>query len=156
MLNNKTITILLTGLIAGTLDIFTAIIYYGYILGKTTATSIFKHIGSAALDKNSFGIETMIAAGIFFHYLIAFTAAIVYFFSYPHIALLRKNILISGIIYGIIVWLVMNMIVLPLSRLHVTKWSLIPSLTGMLILIVMIGLPIAFLTKKYYDKHPSP
>ena len=63
-------TVLITGLIAGTLDILAAI----FLLAGGEATRVFRFIASGAFGKAAFeGGGEMVAWGSFFHYLIAFS-----------------------------------------------------------------------------------
>jgi len=141
-------TILLTGFIAGTLDISAAIIF----LGKFKADKVLQFIASGAIGTKAFngGVPTILL-GLGIHYFIAFAFTILYFLLYPRLVFLRKHFVLSGIIYGIFIWLAMNLVILRFS--HVT-----PTLTedavrkGIIILIIMAGLPIAWLTGRYYKK----
>ena len=64
--------VLITAIIAGTLDIIGAIISYTANGGKKP-TVIFQYIASAVFGKSAFdGSVTMMSAGLLFHYLIAF------------------------------------------------------------------------------------
>jgi len=144
-------TILRTGLIAGTLDITTAITVYAFILGKATALQILQGVASGVFGLPAFaGGWAMGLTGILFHYLIALSFTSAYYLIYPHVPLLQKRPLISGIIYGVIVWSIMNLLVLPLSNYPARPMQAGPALLGMAIIIVMIGLPVAFLTRRYY------
>ena len=152
--------ILAAWLIAGTLDVTTAIIVYSLIMQKVTAMQILQGIASGVYGKDSYsGGMTTAMAGLAFHYFIALTFAIFYFFMYPKITLLKKNWIISGLFYGLFVWLIMNLgvirVVFPNPR--PITWD--SFLIGAGILMVMIGLPISFSTSKYYsakNKTESP
>ena len=65
----------------------------------------------------------MIPAGIVLHYFIALGWAIVYLFAYPHISFLRKNIFLSGLVYGLFAWGVMTFIFIPLRFLQPPPFS---------------------------------
>ena len=143
--------IALSGLISGTLDILTAIAVYAWIMQKTTAIKILQGIAKGVFgDKATEGGTRMAISGLFLHYLIAFIFAIFYFIIYPIFPPLKKNWVVSGLIYGIGVWVVMNMIVRPLvfPDFKMPKWDAIA--LGMGILMVMIGLPISYITHQYY------
>ena len=144
-------TILLAGIVAGILDILGAIVVYVYIMHVTTTVRLLQGIARGAFGSAAFeGGMTMALAGLAFHILIAFSFTIFYFLLFPLIPLLRRQIIISGLLYGIFVWCVMNLAVLPL--LHVanvpTKWDSI--VRGAAILMVCIGLPISLIISRYY------
>ena len=119
--------ILIAGLIAGTLDITYACVFFG-IRNHVSPIRIFQSVARGALGQRAFQGGLKVAAlGLFFHFLIALTAAAVYFFMYG--------------------------IVMRFAAIHSTTlpWSypwvvLIPNL---LIHMFGIGLPIALVTRKY-------
>lgn len=154
-MKSKSGTLFLSGLIAGTLDILAAILVYSYILHKTTAIKILQSIASGVFKKDAYtGGSQMALYGLLLHYFIALVFAWFYFTIYPYFSFIKKNTLFSGILYGIFVWIVMNLVVLP------TVFSVLPEkhldfplLLSILILICCIGIPIAFITKKHYSFH---
>lgn len=100
--------ILKTGVIVGTLDALAAII----ILAKMNAVGVFQFIASGAFGKEAFsGGAAMTIIGILFHYLFAFSFTTLYFLLFPYATFLRKQKLVSGVLYGLFVWTVMNLIV---------------------------------------------
>lgn len=152
-MTSKSKTILYSGLLAGTLDILAAILVYSVILHQTTAEKILQSIASGIFKQHAYtGGTQMVFYGLLLHYFIAFAFAYFYYKIYPHVPILKKNIVISGIVYGIFVWIVMNLIVLPIvfPKLPSKEFDL-PLIISVLILIVCIGLPIAFVTKKSYE-----
>lgn len=154
-MKSKSGTIFLSGLIAGTLDILAAIIVYSFILHKTTPIKILQSIASGIFKKDAYsGGSQMALYGLLLHYFIALTFAWFYFTIYPYFSFIKKNTLFSGILYGFFVWIVMNLVVLPtvfpvLPEKHLD----FPLLLSILILILCIGIPIAFITKKHYSFH---
>jgi len=152
-MKSKSGTIFLSGLIAGTLDILAAVIIYAVVLEKTTAIKILQSIASGVFKKEAYtGGPKMAWYGLGFHYLIAFIFAWFYFIIYSYLPFLKKNVILSGILYGILVWIIMNLIVLPMVfPLLPEKHFDFPLLLSILILIVCIGLPIASITRKYYS-----
>jgi uncharacterized membrane protein YagU involved in acid resistance len=154
-MKSKSGTLFLSGLIAGTLDILAAVIVYSLILHKTTAIKILQSIASGIFKKDAYtGGSQMTLYGLLFHYFIALVFAWFYFTIYPYFSFIKKNTLLSGILYGIFVWVIMNLVVLPtvfpvLPEKHLD----FPLLLSILILIFCIGIPIAFITKKHYSFH---
>ena len=148
--------ILRTGLIAGTLDILAAIIVYAVILDKATAVQILQGIASGIFGRSAYaGGATMAVTGLVLHYVIAMLFTIGYFLVYPHLTFLHKLPIVSGVLYGAIVWMIMNLVVLPLSAYNRPPLRLGPSLIGMLILVLMIGIPVAIMTARYYSRQTS-
>lgn len=153
-MNSKTKTILSAGLIAGTFDIVAAITVYAIILEKTSGIKILQSIASAIFKKETYsGGSLMALCGLVLHYLIALSFAWFYFIIYPHLSFLKKSTIISGFLYGIFVWIIMNLIVLPIAFPVLPEKHLdFPLLLSILILMFCIGLPIAIITKKYYSR----
>lgn len=145
-------TILLAGLIAGTLDMSAALLVYCAIMKVVTPVQLLNGIASGVFDKTTIGSEmVMVLIGLVFHYFIAYCFATAYFLVYPHIKLLHRNAIVSGLLYGIFVWIIMNRIVVPLSNAYHSpfKWS--SAIRGAAILMICIGLPISLITAKYYN-----
>jgi hypothetical protein len=112
----------------------------------------FKFIASGAFGagKAFSGGDIMIVWGVLFHNFIAISWTLLFFFMYPALPWMRKNKYISGLLYGIFVWIIMNRVVIPLSEIQQRPFNLKGALTGMSILMVAIGLPISILTRRYY------
>lgn len=139
--------ILRAGLLAGTLDILAAIL----ILAKGNAEGTLKFIAAGVFGKAAFsGGLGMIAAGAVFHYFIATSFAAGYFLAYPRLPLLHKNKWLSGVLYGVFVWAVMNLLVVPMSNAPQNPFAWDSALKNMAILMVCIGLPIAWLADKFF------
>jgi uncharacterized membrane protein YagU involved in acid resistance len=150
---SATKTVFLSGFTAATLDILAAFVVYSFIMKVVTPLQILQRIASGVFAKTIIGNETVTAlTGLLFHYMIAFSFAIAYFFAYPHVKLLHRNAVISGLLYGVFVWAVMNLIVVPLSNASHAPFALISFLKAIIILMLCIGLPIAIITSKYYKK----
>jgi hypothetical protein len=144
-------TILLSGFVAGTMDMLAAILVYSGIMQKVTIMQILHGIAAGVFGKDTVGSSTTMALlGLAFHYIIAYCFAIGYFIVYPHISFLRKQKIISGLLYGIFVWAVMNLIVVPLSNTYHAPFKWDSALRAAVILMFCIGLPISLITHRYY------
>lgn len=145
-------TILIAGFIAGTLDISAAIVVYALVMQVTTATRILQSIASGVFGKSAFeGGAGMAVCGLVFHYDIALCWAAAYVFAFRFTPFLRKYKIAGGLLYGALVWTLMNLIVLPLSRAPQGRFTWDSILSGALILMFCIGLPVALLTHKFYN-----
>ena len=144
-------TILIAGLIAGTLDITYACIFFG-LRNHVSPIRILQSVARGALGQDAFKGGLKVAAlGLFFHFLIAFTAAVVYFLASRFLRFMIAQAIICGILYGVCVYLFMYGVVMRVSAIHSTTlpWSypwgvLIPNL---LIHMLGIGLPIALVVR---------
>jgi len=145
-------TILRAGLLAGTLDILAAIL----LLAKGNAVGTLKFIASGIFGKEAFsGGYDMVALGAVFHYLIATSFAAGYFLAWPRWAFLQKNKWLSGVLYGVFVWAVMNLLVVPMSHAPQSPFAWDAALKNMAILVVCVGLPIAWLADRFYASRNS-
>ncbi|MCF0062336.1 DUF1440 domain-containing protein [Dyadobacter chenwenxiniae] len=139
-------TVLWAAFVAGSLDIMAAFVVYAIILDQTTPVRMLLSIASGVFGKAAFeGGNMMAVYGLLFHFLIALAFALFYFLIYQYIAFPARHKLVSGIIYGIFIWLVMNMVVMPIafSGMPASSWD--AALLGTVIVISAVGLPIAYI-----------
>ena len=106
----------IAGLIIGSTD---AIIYHWFItsvLGGVPLITVYQYIASGALGESAFagGIATALL-GVLFHLLFSIVIAGVFILSADRIPLLRRFVIPGSLLYGFGVFIVMNMIVTPLS-----------------------------------------
>jgi hypothetical protein len=135
--------ILAGGFIAGSLDLAAAFVIYGWGVPRAIAAGL---LGMQALHA---GVGTWIL-GVCLQYFIAYSAAAVYCVSSWTLDFLKPHFLVCGMFYGIAVFLVMNLIVLPLSGLHAAgPYQLRELIQGILVHIFLIGVPIAFCLHKF-------
>jgi hypothetical protein len=143
--------ILLTGFVAGSLDAIGASLNFLIRTGKNPVR-VFQFVASGVFGKNPIPAgNTRAAWGLFFHFCIAYSFTLFFFLIYPKINILSKNKIITGLFYGIFVWLVMNLIVVPLSNTPKLPFNLTQTIIGIIILMLAIGLPISLFARKYYS-----
>lgn len=148
-LQSKTNTIFWTTVIVSILDALAAIVVYG-IFFQYNPVQIYQFVSSAILGNDAYSGGIPIALlGVFFHTLIAFFSSILFFQLYPHISIIRGNSTIVGLLYGLMVWLVMNMIVLPLTKIPAAPFDMV-SVLAIAWHMVLVGWPISFIVSKYY------
>jgi hypothetical protein len=134
--------ILWGGGLCGVLDGLAATISFAIM--KVPAMRVWQNVASGALGPKSFekGWKSGIL-GLVFHFLIAFSAAAVYCLAALRLSFLLQRPFISGAQYGIAVFLVMNLIVLPLSAMPQRPASRGRIITQVVIHIFCVGLPIS-------------
>lgn len=144
--------ILLAGLVAGVLDGLAAVIST-YIASGKGPEVVWKFVASGVFgSKTAFaGGTEMVMAGLIFHMIIAMIWAVIFYFIYPVIKKAGLNKIIVGILYGIFVWIGMNLIVVPLSNTPSIPQTVTGMLKGAAILMVCIGLPISLIIGSYFD-----
>ena len=141
--------ILFAGLIAGTLDITAAVLVSGVSL-----RTVLHYIASGAFGRETAfsGGLLMAIVGLLFHYIIACSWTTLYFLIYPKMPVLSRSRIISGLAYGMVVWVVMNLVVVPLSAIPPRPFNPTQALIGCVVLMLAIGTPVAFLAHRYYSK----
>ena len=144
--------ILLTGLLVGSLDIIAALINFKLSTGKNP-TIVLQYIASAVFGKTKAYSEegNMIFMGAVFHFLIAYFFTILFFVLYINFYFMSKNRLLTGIMYGIFIWSVMNLVVVPVALNNFVKWNQ-QTWINLLILICMIGIPLSYIAYWYFKK----
>ena len=167
-------TILLAGFTAGTLDACGAMTHYMINSHGGNPLKVWRFVASGALGQDTFtkDLVTMAIIGLFFHFIIAFCFTLFFFFIYPKIKFLRKSLVVTGLLYGIFVWLVMNLIIVPFSNIPARGklWTIVtntegkrhavfqlPSdptqmIIGIFIIMFCVGLPISLIAGKYYSE----
>src|SRR5262245_12302826 len=147
-------TILLAGLVAGTIDITYACVF-SYLRRGVRPVTVLQSVASGALGREAAtagGIKTA-ALGLLFHFLIALTAAAVYYFASRVLPFLITHAVISGLLYGLFVYLFMYGIVLRFSAIHATaypwQYPWVVLLCNVGIHMLGIGLSIALITRKF-------
>jgi ABC-type multidrug transport system permease subunit len=147
--NKVLLNILWIGLLTGTLDGLAALI----LNYKISPAIVFKFIASGVFGKVAFkGGNEMVASGIVFHYLIAIMFTNAFYLLYPFFKRLFHNAYVIAVAYGCMAWIIMNLLVVPVSKigLHPIKTPVI--LIGVAVLIICIGLPIALIADRHYKE----
>lgn len=136
------------GLVCGAMDITAALVAYGYFGAKPIR--LLQGIAAGLLGTRSFsgGLPTALL-GLLCHFFIAFFAAVVYFAASRAVSFLVEHAVVSGVLYGPIVYFFMQLVVLPFSRAVKHPFSMKMMIIGVIIHIVCVGLPIALLIRRY-------
>ena len=135
------------GLLCGCMDITAAFITWWPKGVKPSR--LLQGIAAGWLGPASFkGGTTTAAVGLAFHFLIAFTAAAVFFVASRKLAFMTGRPILSGVLYGIAVYLVMYWIVMPLSNFHGTK-TITSSIIAIVTHIICVGLPISLVIHRF-------
>jgi len=151
----KATAIVLTGIVAGTLDISAAIINY-FLSGGSHLIRIFFYIASGIFGSSAYsGGFGMAFLGLIFHYSIATIWSAIFFAGYPRVNKFLPNKFINAVLYGTTVWVMMTFIVLPLSSVQQFPFHIDKALISFGILIVCIGLPISWMTEKFYSTYQA-
>ena len=111
---------------------------------------VWQYIASGLLGDAAFGggIATALL-GLLLHLIIVFVIAAVFIMSAARIPFLRRHAIVASLLYGFGVFIVMNMIVTPLSAAPDLPPPTLPWLIEAVIEhIVMVGLPFGVLVRR--------
>ena len=141
---------LIGGFIAGLLHL---VVQQGIVFGlilKTPIVSALQFAASGIMGEAAFagGLATALF-GLVLDFIMITIMAGVFIFSVDRIPLLRRNVILGSILYGFGVFIVMNLIVLPLSAAPALPapplWLLIELILQH---ILLIGLPLGILVRR--------
>ena len=140
---NALLAIGVGGGIAGTLDLLQACILFGWDIPLAIAGGL---LGREAFHG---GVGTYVL-GVVLHFLIACSAAAVYYGASRKLSFMKEHPLVCGLFFGAAVEEVMRLIVLPLSALHARgPYKLHDLILGLLVHMVVVGLPISFSVRRF-------
>lgn len=138
--------VLLGGLTIALLDIADAIVYYG--LKGATPIRIFQSIARGLLGRAAFdgGLPTALL-GALLHTFISVMIALVFYVAATRLPVLVRQPWRWGALYGVGVYLVMYLIVLPLSRVGLPPFRAPDVLDEILIHVFGVGIPAALFAR---------
>jgi hypothetical protein len=140
--------VVLAGTICGVLDLISATALF---LSKGgTFERLLQFIASGALGESSFrGVKKTAALGLLFHFVIAFTAAAIYYAASRSLPFLIAQPVICGILYGALIHLFMTFITIPLSRAPKRKFSASSFLSQLAVHMFVVGLSISLTVARF-------
>ncbi len=148
------LAILWGGLACGIGDISQAFVVFGLQSGAKPMR-ILQSVAAGLIGRNAFegGWKTAFL-GAALHFFIALTVAVVYYTASRWISFMNQHAVISGLLYGEMVFLVMYFFVLPLSAtgkglFTLPTFSLGTYITGPIGHTFLVGLPVALIVRRY-------
>jgi uncharacterized protein YacL len=114
------------GVILGTLDISFAMSFWG-IGYSVSPVRILQSVARGVLGNASFerGAASAVLGGLL-HYFIAICMALVFYVAAGRLPGLVRRPLAWGAAYGLVLYLVMNLVVLPLSAVGMPRFDNVP------------------------------
>jgi hypothetical protein len=112
---------------------------------------VLQYIASGLLGPASFqGGATTAAFGLFLHFVIATGAAATFVFASFRLPALLRRPFLWGAIYGIVVLIVMNRIIVPMSLVRRAPFALDAGFVNLVFAhIFFVGIPIAFVASRF-------
>jgi hypothetical protein len=148
--NNAFLAIFWGGLACGVFDITQAMVAW-YLQSGAKPSTILQAVAAGVLGRDSFqGGMKSAALGAVLHFFIAFSWAAVYYIASRRLTFMVERPIISGLLYGELVWLVMNFVVIPLSAINRwPTWTKASIITGPIGHLFLVGLPIALAVRRW-------
>ena len=140
-------TIVTAGLVVGVLDISSAfVIWWQRGVGARRG---LQGIAAGLLGENAYNGGLVTAGlGLALHFFVAFVVVSVFYLASRKIQLLTIHPIVSGVLYGIAVYIVMYSFVLP-TAFPTFRHRLGNDLLAVAIHISLIGLPCALIVRRY-------
>lgn len=143
----ESFTIILGGVTAGSLDILSA--FASYTSQGATVEGILKYIASGLVGPAAMqGGIAMAWLGLLIHFALTTIMTAVFMYAASKQNFLAMHAWFSGVIYGVITWVVMVYIAVPLSAVVgwklPTGWKIV---SGLLAHIFYVGVPIAHIAR---------
>ena len=142
-------TILWIGLVAGTLDIAENLVF-SQVRG-VTPWRVFQYIASGLIGGQAFQRGwASVLLGVALHYIIALIWTAAFYVIARKFTIVMRRPVLSGLIYGVVVYLIMNFVVAPLSGVPhpLRPVTLVSRINAVLALLLCIGLPISLLMRR--------
>lgn len=142
--------IVLGGLIIGIADAIIYHLFVSSVLAGYPLMTVYQYMASGALGNAAFegGIATALL-GALFHFIVSFIVAAVFILSADRIPLLRRYAIPGSLVFGFGVFIVMNFIVLPLSKAPPLPPPTIPQLiVNIMDHLLVVGLPLGILVRR--------
>jgi hypothetical protein len=138
-------------LLVGILDLSDAFIFYA--LRGVPPVRILQGIASGISGRPALAMGNRSALiGLICHFFIAFCATSVFLLAARWLPLAQRPWL-YGTLFGVALYCVMNYIVLPLSKIGLRPMPpLIPFINGVAALVFCIGIPLAFIARRYVPR----
>lgn len=140
--------VLAGGVLAGTLDILYACLFWA-AKADLPPTRIFQSVAAGLLGEASFqGGAATAALGLALHFFIACTMAVTYYLAARRWPLLTRRPVPLGIAYGLLLYVVMNYVVVPLSAAGGGSRDPLWITLTVAVHAFLVGLPIAWFASR--------
>lgn len=129
------VSALLASLAAGVPDVYVAA-----LLARVSPGRVLQTIASGVLGETSYqGGSTSMALGLGLQIVISFVIALIYNIAFAQVADIRSRPLMFGALYGVVIFIVMNFVVVPLSRAHTNHDWDVKSAVAMTIVMILFA-----------------
>jgi uncharacterized membrane protein YagU involved in acid resistance len=140
--------VLVGGSIAGALDILFAIVFAGY--NGMPPSRLLQTVASGLLGEAAFsgGLGSAVA-GLLLHFAMAYAWAALFVVAARRLPMLVRQPVLSGIVFGVVVFFFMRLVVLPLSAFpYPVTFKPLGTVLDLLSHTLLFGVPIALATRR--------
>ncbi|GAA3965085.1 hypothetical protein GCM10022246_17710 [Pedobacter ginsengiterrae] len=149
-LQNRGSVLFWTTVVVGILDAVAAMTVY-YVFFNLKPMQVYQYVASGIMGKTAYdGGAASAWVGVGLHIIIAFAATYIFFILSPRLKWIRENVIVAGMLYGLLIWVVMNLIIVPLSLIEPAEFNPV-DLVVVIWHMTVVGLPISLLINKYYE-----
>jgi len=142
--------ILWATLIAGTLDIVFAFVIAG------TVAPVLRTVASGPLGDTLADGPAGPVLGLVTHFAIMGVMVAAYFLAAVRLPLVTRQWWILGLLYGVVLWIVMYWIVMPLRwESYTTPHETMPIARQLFAHCILVGLPIAWFARRHLAVRPA-
>lgn len=149
--------ILWGGFAAGVLDI--AAVFAFWAVKGVAPAAILQSIATSLLGREAFALGvTAVLLGLFLHFAVSYVFAAAYVLVSSRVRVLRLRPVRFGIAYGVVAYVVMSFVVVPLSRAEFGDWPPPPVnlAASLFIHLFLFGLPIALAASRIAEPAATP
>ena len=142
-------TIVLGGTAVGVLDCLAAMAN-AYLRSGVTPDRVWQYVASAIVGQESFsGGAATVALGLLFHFCVAFGVATGFYIVARMFPAIIPHPFIIGPLYGIAVYFAMSYGIVPFTVAKQGAFSWYGLISGLVIHMLFVGLPVALITKRF-------
>ena len=142
--------ILWATLVAGTLDIVFAFAVAGSV------EPVLQTVASGPLGDGIADSAAGPALGLLVHFAIMAAMAAAWFLAVSQWPVLGRQWIVAGLLYGVVLWIVMYWIVMPLRwEAYHTPSGTMPIARQLFAHCILVGLPIAWFARRHFAIRPS-
>ena len=134
-------------LVVGSLDITYAMLFWTF--RGVGPIRVLQSVAAGLIGREaavSGGTKTALL-GLALHYFISFCIVLIYWIAAKSMPVLRRHAVICGATYGVLVYIVMNYVVIPLSMTKRGPFNLLWVSCSVVVHAFLIGLPAALFAK---------
>lgn len=137
-----------SGLIIGVLDAVAASVFS--VARGGTVAGVWRYVASGVVGASALsGGASMVAAGLLCHFTVAMGWTVLFFVAARSVRWVTDYWLLSGMGYGLLIWVAMNCVVVPMTR--VTQRPVVLNSGNVIMLVihmVVIGAPMAYMARR--------